>query len=672
MNGQESHAKPHGGGWFNRELKNFVLFLSLISFSNLIFSNNTFASYTPTLSASVDNTAASVNGNQVINSTNKTTEIPLNLTVNTNNKTGYTATLNSETDETALVNNDSTNGAKINSISSTGPLGGFSNNTWGVKVGYSTNFSPIPKLTAPMNVRQTTRRTYSNDTNSIKIGMKLSGNLESGRYTNKLIFSILTNNYDPIAIMTEGPDFNEKLKALETATNKIEHFKKSTVAPATSMNAVNIEDEDSDYEIKLWLDPTDKTAYYYAEPEKVYLNADSSKMFYYSKYYDEQKIKNILEIDLSNFNTSKVTNMRYMFSGMSNLTTLNLSNFDTSKVTNMYAMFSDMSNLTTLNLSNFDTSKVTNMYAMFSDMSNLASLNLSSFDTSSVMSMRYMFLRVSNLTTLDLSSFNTSNVTNMDHMFSGMSNLTTLNLSNFNTSRVTDMKYMFSYMSNLTSLNLSNFNTSRVTDMDTMFSNTSNLTSLNLSSFDTSRVTNMQRMFYDMSNLTSLNLSNFDTSKVVYMYGMFYGMSNLTSLNLSNFDTSNVTDMNDMFMNMTNLISLNLSNFDTSKVTTMESMFRNMYNLTSLDLSNFNTSQVTNMQHMFSLYDTDVSKDKLETIYVNNDLNTTKLTNFPEMFGNRKKLRGGNGSYLTNPSTADKTWLRVDRPGVHGYFTRKP
>ena len=568
MISQKSHIKPHGGGWFNRESKIFVLFLSLISFSNLIFSNNTFALFTPTLSASVDNAAASVNGNQVINSTSKTTEIPLNLTVNTNNKTGYTATLSSETENTALTNTTSTAGAKINSISTNLSLNNLPNNTWGYKFGTSTNYAPIPALSTPAQILKTAGKTYGNDTNGIKIGLKLGDNLESGRYTNKLIFSILTNNYDPIAIMTEGPDFNEKLKALETATNKIEHFKKSTVAPATSMNAVNIEDEDSDYEIKLWLDPTNKTAYYYAEPEKVYLNADSSEMFYYSKYYDEQKIKNILEIDLSNFNTSKVTNMRYMFSGMSNLTTLNL--------------------------------------------------------------------------------------------------------SNFNTSRVTDMKYMFSYMSNLTSLNLSNFNTSRVTDMDTMFSNTSNLTSLNLSSFDTSRVTNMQRMFYDMSNLTSLNLSNFDTSKVVYMYGMFYGMSNLTSLNLSNFDTSNVTDMNDMFMNMTNLISLNLSNFDTSKVTTMESMFRNMYNLTSLDLSNFNTSQVTNMQHMFSLYDTDVSKDKLETIYVNNDLNTTKLTNFPEMFGNRKKLRGGNGSYLTNPSTADKTWLRVDRPGVHGYFTRKP
>ena len=79
------------------------------------------------------------------------------------------------------------------------------------------------------------------------------------------------------------------------------------------------------------------------------------------------------------------------------------------------------------------------------------------------------------------------------------------------------------------------------------------------------------------------------------------------------------------------------------------------------------------MYTMFALRDEDKLKDKLEKIYVNNDFNTAKLTtSFTEMFRNRKKLRGGNGSYLADPSTADKTWLRVDRPGVQGYFTRKP
>ena len=349
-----------GGGWFKWKLKILGLFLALISFSNLVFNNNTFALFTPTLSAAVDQTNLQVNGNQVINSTNKTTEIPLNLTVNTNNKTGYTATLNSETDETALVNVGSTSGAKINSISSTGPLGGFSNNTWGYKFGTSLNYAPIPALSTPAQILQTAGKTNGNESNQLSIGMKLSDNLESGRYTNKLIFSILTNNYEHIAIMTEGPDFNTKLKSLETATNKIEHFKKSTVVPAASIDAVNVEDEDSDYEIKLWLDPTDKTAYYYTEPGKVYLNADSSRMFFLK--WDN---KDLLEIDVSNLDTSKVTDMSRMFYDLRNITSLNLSNFDTSKVTDMNRMFSGMSNLITLNLSNFDTSKVTTMMSMF-------------------------------------------------------------------------------------------------------------------------------------------------------------------------------------------------------------------------------------------------------------------------------------------------------------------
>ena len=390
MNGQKiNSSRPHGGGWFNRELKLPLVFFGLISLCNLVFSDNTFALFTPTLSASVDQTAASVNGNQVINSAHKTTEIPLNLTVSTNNKTGYTATLSSETENTALTNATSTAGAKINSISSIGPLGDFSNNTWGYKFGTSTSYAPIPALSNPAQILQTTGKTNGNETNNIKIGMKLSDNLESGRYTNKLIFSILTNNYDHIAIMTEGPDFNTKLKSLVTATNRIEHFKKSAVAPTASMNAVNIEDEESDCEIKLWLDPTDKTAYYYAEPEKVYLNTNSSKMFW--SIYDEQIIENILELDLSNFDTSKVTDMSTMFRYMYNLTTLNLSSFNTSQVTDMGEMFRYMSNLTSLDLSNFDTSKVTDMQGMFGDMRSLTTLNLTNFDTSNVKNMNQMF-----------------------------------------------------------------------------------------------------------------------------------------------------------------------------------------------------------------------------------------------------------------------------------------
>ena len=583
----------HNFLWVNFR-RNFTFLLGLC-LSIFIFNLNSaavFAVQTPTLSASVDNAAVNVNGNQVINSVNGTTELPLNLTINTTNKTGYTATLNTETNETALVNSGSANGAKIGSITGSSSLLNLPVNSWGFKTSSETNYNPIPSLATPTNIFQTTEKTNSNDVRGLNIGMKLSQNIESGSYDNKLIFSVVTNPYVGKAVMTEGPDFNTKLKVLETATNKIEHFKKSTVAPTTSMNAVNIEDEESDYGIKLWLDPTDKTAYYYTEPEKVYLNANSSKMFYLE--YNGQKIKNILEIDLSSFDTSQVTDMSSMFQGMSNLTTLDLSNFDTSKVTNM------------------------------------------------------------------------------NHMFYDVSNLTTLNLSSFDTSQVTDMSFMFSVMSKLTALDLSSFDTSKVTDMSFMFSNISNLTTINLSSFDTSKVTNMRAMFFNMSEkLTTINLSNFDTSQVTDMSSMFQGMSNLTTLDLSNFDTSKVTNMSQMFLGIFKLTTLDLSNFDTSKVTNMRYMFYYMFDLTTLDLSNFDTSKVTDMYGMFYLENGDALKDRLEKIYVNNDFNTANLINFSEMFRNRKKLRGGNGSYLADPSTADKSWLRVDRPGVQGYFTRK-
>ena len=496
----------------------------LVSFLGLNFnSNNVSALFVPTLSASVDQSNLQVNGNQVINSTNKTTEIPFNFTVNTNNRTGYTATLSTETENTALTNNSSTTGAKINSISSAGLLGDFSNNSWGYKFGSSTNYAPIPALSTPAQILQTTGKTNGNEANQLSIGMKLADNLESGNYKNKLILSFVSNPYQMRAMVTNGPDFNAKLKSLETATNKIEHFKKSALAPVVYMNTVDIQDADSDYRIKLWLDPTDKTAYYHAEPEKVYLNTNSSMMFFSGE--SEQKIKNILELDLSNFDTSKVANMSHMFNGMRNLTTLNLSNFNTSNVTDMGGMFFSMTNLTTLNLFNFDTSKVTNMGSMF--------------------------YGISNLTTLNLSNFNTSQVTIMGGMFYGMSNLTTLNLSNFNTSKTTDMRSMFNGMTNLASLNISSFNTENVENMSGMFSQAQKIEHLDLSHFRTDKVTNMGSMFYQMSALKTINLSHFNTANVTDMSNMFSMDDNLTELDLSSFATPKVENFGYMFASFT-------------------------------------------------------------------------------------------------------------------------
>ena len=92
--------------------------------------------------------------------------------------------------------------------------------------------------------------------------------------------------------------------------------------------------------------------------------------------------------------------MSSMFYYCRNLTTLDLSNFDTSAVTDMRSMFNSCSNLTTLDLSNFNTSAVTNMSSMFGFCGNLTTLDLSSFNTSAVTSMSYMFDSCSNLSTI--------------------------------------------------------------------------------------------------------------------------------------------------------------------------------------------------------------------------------------------------------------------------------
>ena len=336
----------------------FMLLIGLVSvLLNFTFSHNSFAEYKATLSASVNEDTAAINGTEIIESSDETAEHAINLKVKTTNKTGYTATLSSKTDETALLNTNPAITTKISSISSASSLSNFPANTWGYSFNTNTDFNPIPAQSAPVNLIKTTEKSNSEENHTIKLGMRLNSSLKPGNYENKLIISVVSNLYTPKAVMTEGEDFNEKLKDLETWTNKIEHFKKSNVAPAVSMNTVNIEDEDSDYEIKLWLDSADKTAYYYTEPEKVYLNENSSYMFL--------RTPNILDIDISNFDTSKVIDMEYMFIGMSSLTSLDISNFDTSKVTNMECMFYYMSSLTSLDISNFDTSRVTNMQNMF-------------------------------------------------------------------------------------------------------------------------------------------------------------------------------------------------------------------------------------------------------------------------------------------------------------------
>lgn len=92
------------------------------------------------------------------------------------------------------------------------------------------------------------------------------------------------------------------------------------------------------------------------------------------------------------------------------------------------SFFSDVKDF---NFDNYDTSKITNMDYMFNDCSNIRKLNLSKFNTSNVYTMCMMFNNCVFLTNLDLSSFDVHNVKYMTHMFSRCARLKELNLNNF-------------------------------------------------------------------------------------------------------------------------------------------------------------------------------------------------------------------------------------------------
>ena len=235
---------------------------------------------------------------------------------------------------------------------------------------------------------------------------------------------------------------------------------------------------------------------------EIFANEDCRRMFHNlgSGGIDGRLLNKII---FNNFNTSKVTDMSWMFNNCEKLTSLDVSNFNTSKVTDMSNMLQSCESLTNIKgLENFDTSQVTNM--------------------------QQMFMTCNKLTSLDVSNFDTSKVTNMQYMFDDCSSLSSLNVSKFNTSNVTNMSYMFRFCEKLTSLDVSNFNTSKVTGMSCMFSGCKSLASLDVSNFDTSQVTNMSSMFYSCSSLSSLDVSNFNTSQVEYIKDMFNSCNNLS------------------------------------------------------------------------------------------------------------------------------------------------
>ena len=239
-------------------------------------------------------------------------------------------------------------------------------------------------------------------------------------------------------------------------------------------------------------------------------------------------------------------------------------------------------------ISNWNTSNVTNMSSMFNGASSF-NQPIGNWITSKVTDMSGMFLGASSFNQ-PIGNWITSNVTNMSFMFQAATSFNQP-IGNWITSKVTDMSGMF-LGALLFNQPIGNWITSNVTNMSSMFSS-AQLFNQPIGNWITSNVTLMVNMFRNARNFNQ-NIGSWDTSNVTSFTSMFQGTTNsatTTTFNNGqasggtgtaplNWITTNVTNMNNMFQYCFSFnqpittTTTGIIYWNTNNVTTLNSMFQ--------------------------------------------------------------------------------------------------
>lgn len=327
-------------------------------------------------------------------------------------------------------------------------------------------------------------------------------------------------------------------------------------------------------------------------------NIDMSKcksiksIFYMSNYQDMTKI--------TNWNIANMKDMSFAFA-QSAATNIDLSNWDTSSVTNMYATFYNNTITDYSSIYNWNTSKVKDCRYIFGVDTKITSLDLSGWDFSSCIYMTKAFIGDNNLVSLKLPQ-NISKVLDLQGTFSGCP-IELLDVSNIDTSNCLYLDYTFNAelspsfpIAALTGYE--NWNTNNVTTFQATFQNQSKLTSLDLSNWSFENAKDLSWMFNGCSELTELKLGNL-VNQATTLLGMFQKCSSLTELNVDNLCTSACTNVSQLFYNDSSLTSLDLSTWDFSNCTSMKHLFRGANNLTSLKLPKSCVNKASSLVYVF-------------------------------------------------------------------------
>ena len=362
-------------------------------------------------------------------------------------------------------------------------------------------------------------------------------------------------------------------------------------------------------------------------------------------------LSSITKLDVTGFNTSSATTMERMFDQCQKLTALDCSGWDTSNVTNMYCMFQVNYKLTTVgDISNWNVSKCTNFRNLFSRCNVLAGVSLANWDFSSATTMANMFLYCYALTSIDASNINASNCEDFSGMFDGCTGLSSINVSKWDVHNAKTFYTMFENCTSLTSIDVSDWDVSNCEDFSFMFNGCTNLVSLDVSKWNVGNAKTFVSLLQNCTSLANIDVSNWNVSNCTNMGCMFYKCSKLTSISIENWDVSKVTSFDHMFAHCYDLADYDISKWQvTSACTNFNATFHST-KVKSIDVSNWDVSNVIAFPQMFE------DMTNLEEIKGLNTWNTSNGIDFAQMFMCCSKLKELDlSSFDTRKAKADGT-----------------
>ena len=338
---------------------------------------------------------------------------------------------------------------------------------------------------------------------------------------------------DPIeSMMEDGYTVNLKMRYLSAGDNQENWMQTSNVKAVLMADSLpdgfvpsyenTVSTDNSRYPIYIFFENKndENILYFYTENDKIIMNPDSSLLFY--NYPLLTDISGITDWD-----SSHVESMYALFAGDKSLPdALALRNWDTSNVVDMDCMFSGATSLMCIDVSDWNTGKVTTMAAMFEVGDDYMGngqlweiLGLEKLDVSNVTDMTCMFYGAGKMTQYDIADWDVSNVISMNHMFCDNFSLRSLDLSRWDVSNVRTMYCMFDDNQSLKTIgDVSHWNTANLIDAGGWLNYSISFTgdesgTLDLSGWDTSKLKAVGEMFLN-TKIQTIDLSGWTFASV--------------------------------------------------------------------------------------------------------------------------------------------------------------